>query len=40
MNGPEIVLILFLLRIVFPLSLLLWLGEWLRQRDLKHFYRG
>jgi hypothetical protein len=38
MNGPEIVLMLFLLRLVLPLSLLLWLGERVRQGEMRRFY--
>lgn len=38
MNGPEVVLILFLIRIVLPLTFLLWLGERVRRQEMKQFY--
>lgn len=33
MNGPEILLILTLLRVIVPLTAILLLGEWLKRRQ-------
>lgn len=34
MNGSEIVLILFVVRLVIPVALMLWIGETARRRNL------
>ncbi len=39
MYGTEVVLALLLLRLVIPLSLLLWLGEGIRRRQLDDLRR-
>jgi hypothetical protein len=39
MNAPEVLLILFLLRLVIPFGLLLLIGEWVNRRERARFYR-
>ncbi len=40
MNGPEVMLVMLLLRLVVPFSLLLWIGETARRRDLPGMHRA
>jgi hypothetical protein len=37
MNGSEIILLLFIVRIVLPFGLLVLLGEWVRRKELDHW---
>ena len=39
MNATEILLVMFLLRVVLPVSLLLWIGEKAHQRQLANLHR-
>jgi hypothetical protein len=39
MNATEIILMLLLIRLVIPLSLLLWVGESVQHRRLASFHR-
>jgi hypothetical protein len=40
MNGTEIILLLFLIRLVIPFGLLLLIGEWLRRRDANYWLKS
>lgn len=39
MFGIEVVLTLVILRIILPIALVLWLGEWVRQREISYWFR-
>jgi hypothetical protein len=39
MFGIEVVLILMLIRVLLPLGLMLWLGEWVRRREIHYWFR-
>lgn len=39
MYGPEVILIMLVLRVVIPVGLLLWVGEIARRRNLANFQR-
>jgi hypothetical protein len=39
MNGSEVILILFLARLVVPVGLMLWIGEAARRRQLADYRR-
>jgi hypothetical protein len=39
MFGVEVVLTLIILRIILPIALALWLGEWVRQRETSYWFR-
>ncbi len=40
MNAPEVLLILFFLRLVLPSGLLLLIGEWANRQQRARFYRS
>lgn len=40
MNGIEIVLLLFLVRLVVPFGLLLLLGEWMRRGQVNYWLKS
>ena len=37
MSGFEIVLIMMLVRLILPLGLILWFGEWVRRRERQYW---
>jgi hypothetical protein len=39
MNGSEIILVMFLARLVIPVGLMLWIGEAARRREMADFRR-
>ena len=39
MFGIEVVLTLIIMRIILPVTLMLWLGEWVRQREVHFWFR-
>jgi hypothetical protein len=39
MNGPEVILIMFLARLIIPVGLMLWIGETARRRELADYRR-
>ena len=39
MFGIEVVLTLIIIRIILPIAIMLWLGEWLRQREATYCFR-
>lgn len=39
MFGIEVILTLILSRIILPVGLLLWLGEWTRRRQTNYWFR-
>jgi hypothetical protein len=39
MLGTEVILTLILIRIILPVGLMLWLGEWLRQQEIRYWFR-
>ena len=39
MLGIEVILFLMFVRLILPLGLLLWLGEWMRRRE-THYWIG
>lgn len=40
MNGPEIMLVMLVARLVIPLGLLLWIGEGARRRNTASFHNA
>lgn len=40
MNGPEIVLVMLVLRVIIPVGLLLWIGENQRRRQFANFHQA
>jgi hypothetical protein len=38
MFGIEVVLLLMLIRVLLPLGLMLWLGEWIRKREIHNWF--
>ncbi len=40
MNAPEVIITMLVLRVIFPVGLLLWIGEAQRRRNLAHFHRA
>jgi len=38
MYGPEILLVMFVLRLVVPVGLMLWLGETVRRRQFNRLH--
>lgn len=38
MFGIEVVLLLMLIRKLLPLGLMLWLGEWVRKREIHNWF--
>ncbi|WKZ37150.1 MAG: hypothetical protein QY332_04320 [Anaerolineales bacterium] len=40
MNGSEIILLLFLVRLVVPFGLLLLAGEWVRRRHVNYWLKS
>jgi len=39
MNGSEIILVLFIARIIIPFGMLLALGEWVRHHDANYWLK-
>ena len=39
MFGIEVILLMMFVRVIVPLGLMLWLGEWMRQRETHYFLR-
>jgi len=39
MNGSEIVILLFAIRILIPFGLLMLIGEWARRREARYWFR-
>ena len=39
MNGSEIILLLFVLRLVIPFGLLMLVGEWLRRKESNYWLK-
>ena len=39
MNGLEIVLLLFVARLVIPFGVLIWVGEWLRRKESNYWLK-
>ena len=39
MFGIEVILLMMFVRVIVPLGLMLWLGEWMRQRE-AHYWFG
>lgn len=39
MFGIEMVLTLILIRVILPIGLILLLGEWVRQRETRYWFR-
>ena len=39
MNATELMLTLFLVRLILPFGLLLLIGEWIQRRERTHLYR-
>lgn len=37
MNAIEIVALFVFLRVIVPVAMLLWLGEWVRRRSIRHY---
>jgi hypothetical protein len=40
MNGIEIVVLLFVVRLVVPFGLLLLIGEWMRRRQVNYWLKS
>ncbi len=40
MNGSEIIFVLFVARVVIPFGLLLFVGEWVRRRDVNYWLKS
>ncbi len=40
MNGTEIILVLFLVRLIVPLGLLLLAGEWFRRHNANYWLKS
>lgn len=40
MNGIEIIVLLFLARLVVPFGLLLLIGEWIRQQQVNYWLKS
>lgn len=40
MNGSEIIILLFLLRLIIPFGLLLLAGEWLRRHNANYWLKS
>jgi hypothetical protein len=39
MLAMEVILLLLLVRVMLPVGLMLWLGEWIRQRETHYWFR-
>jgi hypothetical protein len=39
MFGIEVIVFLMFVRVILPLGLILWLGEWMRQRETHYWFR-
>jgi hypothetical protein len=39
MNGSEIVILLFAVRILIPFGLLILIGEWMSRREARYWFR-
>lgn len=39
MNGSEVILLLFVLRIIIPFGLLMLVGEWLRHKESNYWLK-
>jgi hypothetical protein len=39
MFGTEVIVVLMLIRILLPLGMLLWIGEWVRRRETRYWFR-
>jgi len=39
MNGSMIILLLFVIRLVIPITLTLWVGEWMHHRESNYWLK-
>ena len=39
MNGFEIIVLLFVIRVLLPLGVLMWIGEWVRRQNANYWLK-